>query len=87
MEYISLIELYRCLIPVFNVKKRLISNDKELLTNKDIWEYLTNTKWKYSYGLTLADMVNDIITVDSNEIIEFLGGKKWKKEKFLLESA
>ena len=31
------------------------------ITNDDIWNYLTNTKWKKAKGLTLSDMVDDIL--------------------------
>lgn len=76
MEYTSLIDLYRSLIPAFNVKKRLLSLENYNITNEDIWKYLAATKWKSSIDLTLADMVNDIITADTNEIINFKGGKQ-----------
>lgn len=69
MEFTSQKELYQKLIPVFNVKKRLILNSKyKDITNKDIWLYLTENKWKKSHNLTLSEMVNDIIIIDLEEI-------------------
>ena len=42
MEYNSQLELYLALIPVFNVKHRLLSiNDYNDVTDEDIWKYLT----------------------------------------------
>ncbi len=79
MEYTSLSELYRSLIPVFNVKRRLLSISNCAVTNEDIWKYLAASKWRNSIGLTLADMVNDIITVDIDSIIYFKGGKNEKR--------
>ena len=78
MEYNNQLELYKALIPVFNVKKRLLLNDNYInITNEDIWKYLSITKWKYAYNLTISDMVNDIINIDALNIISFMrGGKK-----------
>ena len=65
MEFTSQQELYQKLLPVFNVKKRLIKNTEyENITNQDIWYYLIETKWKTSHNLTISDIVNDIITLD-----------------------
>lgn len=77
MEYTNQLELYLKLIPVFNVKKRLINYSRyKKITNQNIWQYLTETKWKKSHNLSLSDIVNDIITVDINLINNFLGGTK-----------
>lgn len=79
MEFTSLGQLYRKLIPVFNVKKRLINNSRyKHITNEDIWLYLTENKWKKSYNLTFADIVNDIITIDLEEINKSIGDQNEK---------
>lgn len=73
MEFTSLSQLYRTLIPAFNVKQRLIKNSKyKEITNENIWSYLTNTKWRNAKDLSLSEMINDIITVDLEHIIENL---------------
>lgn len=65
MEFSSQQELYNKLIPVFNVKKRLINNSKyKDITNEDIWHYLIENKWRTYHNLTISDIVNDIITLD-----------------------
>ena len=65
MEFTSQQELYKKLLPVFNVKKRLIQNSKyKDITNQDIWFYLIETKWKTYHNLTISDIINDIITLD-----------------------
>ena len=77
MEYKSQEELYLALLPAFSVKRRLNSITKyPNIKNSDIWKYLTLSKWKNSIGLTLADMVNDIIMVDVSDINHFIGGKQ-----------
>jgi len=73
MEFTSLQQLYRKLIPAFNVKKRLIMNSKyKNITNENIWKYLSETKWKNSYNLSLPDMINDIITADLEDISKYM---------------
>ena len=75
MEYNNQIELYKSLMPAFNVKKRLIeaSNVNDININ-DIWRYLALNKWRYDTNLTISDIVNDIIMIDIN-IIRNEGGK------------
>lgn len=34
------------------------------ITNDDIWNYLTSTKWKNAKGLTLSEMVDDILKIE-----------------------
>ena len=73
MEFTSLKQLYQKLIPAFNVKKRLIKNSKyKEITNENIWRYLTETKWKQANNLSLHDMINDIITVDLEDIYKYM---------------
>ena len=73
MEFTSLGQLYRKLIPVFNVKKRLILNSKyKDITNENIWLYLTESKWRQANNLSLPEMINDIITVDLEEIYKYM---------------
>ena len=69
MEYTSQFELYNKLLPVFKVKKRLIQYSKyNHITNEDIWHYLIETKWKKSYNLQISEIINDIITLDLEEL-------------------
>jgi len=69
MEFTSQYQLYQKLLPVFNAKKRLIKYHKyEHITNEDMWKYLIENKWRQTYGLTISDMVNDIITLDIAKI-------------------
>ena len=69
MEFTSQYELYKKTIPAFNVKKRLMKhNQNNEITNEDIWKYLIENKWKKSYNLTLAEIINDIITLDVEKI-------------------
>ena len=71
MEYHSLQDLYNDLKGAFNVKKRLIGDDYKHIEAKDIWEYLRINKWATSSGLTISEMVNDIIEVDIKKVDEY----------------
>ena len=74
MEFTSLQQLYKILIPAFNAKKRIILNSKyKYITNENIWTYLRENKWRNYCGLTLSDMVNDIMIVSLEDIAESIG--------------
>ena len=69
MEFTSQYQLYQKLLPAFDVKKRLMKyNQNNDITNEDIWKYLIENKWKNSHDLTLAEIINDIITLDVEKI-------------------
>ena len=71
-EYKSQKELYEGLIPAINVKiKNLKKNKINNITKEDIWDYLKETKWKNSIDLTLADMVQDIIHTNNEELVNY----------------
>ncbi len=71
MQYASLKELYILLLPAFNVKKRLLSINKNIkFDNIYIWNYLTENKWKKSLNLTISEIVNDIIDFDISKLEE-----------------
>ena len=77
MDYSSQLELYQALLPVFNVKRRLLEYAKYTnITNNDIWHYLSTNKWKNSHNLTISEIVNDIILIDAHDIIKFKGVTK-----------
>ena len=71
MEYQSLQELYKDLQGAFKVKLRLIGNNYKHIKEKDIWEYLLINKWSTASGLTLSEMVNDIIEVNIKKVEEY----------------
>ena len=69
-EYKSQEELYQGLIPALNVKIKYLKKNKIThITKEDIWDYLKETKWKNSIDLTLADMVQDILHIDNQELV------------------
>lgn len=69
-DYKSQEELYQGLIPALNVKIKYLKKNKITnITKEDIWDYLKETKWKNSVDLTLADMVQDILHIDNQELV------------------
>ena len=80
-EYKSQVELYQGLVPALNVKIKLLKRSKQTdIKKEDIWNYLRESKWKNSIDLTLADMVQDILHVDNQELVNFV--KKNKEALF-----
>lgn len=70
-DFKSLQELYDRVKPALRTK----SNDLKRLNNYNIdldqiWIFLKNNKWSKSEGLTLSDMVNDIMKLSYEDLIE-----------------
>ena len=73
MEFKSLDDLYKRIKPalyskVMELKRKGISYIKE----EDIWNYLSINVWKNSELLSIYDMVNDILELDSSELKEYV---------------
>ena len=83
--YNSVKELYDSLKPAFSVKLRLINKDYDYITKNDIWYYLKINKWCKDVGLTISEMVDDIIMVDIDKVDIFLKEHIKKKERKLVE--
>lgn len=73
-EFASLEELYERITPALNTVRyetKLIYNID--IKNSEVWEYLADKKWKSASNLSLAEMVNDILTIDIDELKESIG--------------
>ena len=69
MEFNSKEELYQKLLPVFDVKKRLLSiTTYRNISINDIWSYLSINVWRHMKNLTIEKIVNDIIIFDPSKI-------------------
>lgn len=69
----SLKELYEIIKPAmlykeFDFKRRNYHN----VTVSDIWNYLSDFKWKYSKNLHLYQIVDDVFDLTFNDIYEYL---------------
>ena len=72
----SLKELYIRLKPALTTKAREMRRKGSVyIKETDIWNYLTENKWKNSRNLSLAEMVDDILNSDDAIIDDYLKSK------------
>jgi len=84
-EYKNQQELYEGLKPAINVKLKLLKNSEyEYITKEDIWNFLKETKWKSSVSLTLGEMVNDIIHLDTKDLDIYLKNRLKNEKKEII---
>lgn len=73
----SVDELYNRLKPAFQLKvNEFKSKNMNFISSKEIWSFLSKTKWSKEKDLELCDMVNDILNVDENKLINFINMTK-----------
>ena len=73
IKFNSLQELYNRVKPALNTKRHeLISRGYTYITNKDIWNYLTNYYWTNSQYLSLCEMVDDILNMNNDAFIKHM---------------
>ncbi len=66
-------ELYKRIKPALRTKKHeLIAAGIKIVTEKDIWDYNKENKWRNGKGLTIASMVDDILNTDNNIYQEYV---------------
>ena len=76
MEYKSQKDLYMNLVPALNVKVKLLKrNNYKNITREDIWNYLKEIRWIKSKGLSLAEMVSDVLNTEDAYIDNYLRHK------------
>jgi len=76
LKFESIDELYNRLKPAFNSKiNELCKKNIKFIQAKDIWDFLSKTKWVNQHNLELCDMVDDIFNFDEKELINFLNQK------------
>lgn len=75
LEFKSIKELYDSIVPALRTKKYELKKLGYLVSEADIWNYLTSSKWINSINLTLSEMVNDIFLASGNDISNYLINK------------
>ncbi len=69
----TLNDLYERLIPALNVKVNEIKRlGIKYIKKEDVWNYLFEKVWALKSNLTLSEMVDDIINVDTNCLDKYL---------------
>lgn len=73
----SITELYRRVLPALKSKKKeLVSSKITFVTEKNIWDYLRETKWCNETKLTLFDIVNDILYVETDQLLDYISKER-----------
>ena len=76
IKFKSINDLYRRLSPALTTKKDEINLlFKSRIDEIDIWNYLRNNVWNEAKALTLADMVDDILSISCNEVYQYVKSK------------
>lgn len=58
MKFNSLDELYKKILPALKMK---VEENNNIITEKEIWDYLSREKWANSVDLTLAEIIDDVL--------------------------
>ena len=69
-EFQSIDELYQRVLPALRTKRHKLSLlGITFVSEEDIWKLLMD-KWKHGRGLTLFDIVDDILKLDIDVILD-----------------
>ncbi len=71
IDFNNIEELYIRVLPSLRLKQRLLMQQGQSIGISNIWDYLTKEKWAKAKDLTLYDIVNDIMTLDAIEVINY----------------
>lgn len=72
----SSLDLYKRLLPAINCKlNELKKYNMDYIKREDIWNYLKNNKWDKEKGITLAEMVDDILNLDNMKLDSYAKNK------------
>ena len=67
-EFKNLDELYNRVLPALKYKTTKLKKSNYEISEKELWVYLSNNKWKNSTNLTLFDIVGDIINFEITDL-------------------
>lgn len=82
LEFSSLEELYIRIKPALKAKKSsMYRQGYSYIKEEDIWNYLTEIKWKKTKGLSLSEMVSDILNADDLVVDNYLKQKLNKNQR------
>ena len=77
VKFNSIDELYNRLKPAFKIKIEELERKNILnIESKDLWMYLSKTKWQSKENLELCDMVSDILNLDEYDFLKYINNKK-----------
>ena len=79
-DFTSLEQLFKRVRPALHAKCSEFHRTGYVVKDIDIWNCLMEKRWKCGKGLTLYDIVNDIMMVEYSDISKFQEEKR-KDEK------
>ena len=71
IDFNNIEDLYIRFLFSLRLNKRLLMKQGHSIGISNIWDYLTKEKWAKANNLTLYDIVNDIMTLDAIEVINY----------------
>ena len=75
-------ELYKRLLPALRSKVDELKRNKiSYVSEKDIWNYLSNSHWRKKKDLEFYEMVDSILNLDIASMDEYLTNKIEYQEK------
>ena len=81
MKFNSIEELYKRVYPALTTKKYELNRlGYNYIKQKDIWNYLREGKWQNSKGLTLSEMVDNILNCENKKIDQYVKMQLRRKE-------
>lgn len=80
LEFKTKEELYKRVYPALSVKKtELKRKGYDYIEERDIWDYLSQYVFSKKYGLTLADIVSEIMHINEESLNQYIIDKKIKE--------
>lgn len=82
IKFNSITELYTRLQPALNSKrKELLRDNYHYIKNEDIWNYLKDNKWVQDRNLSLAEMVDDVLSCQNEAIDKYVKERLKKQDR------
>jgi aspartate carbamoyltransferase regulatory subunit len=82
IKFNSITELYTRLQPALNSKrKELLRDNYHYIKNEDIWNYLKDHKWVQDRNLSLAEMVDDVLSCQNEAIDKYVKERLKKQDR------
>ncbi len=66
IKFESINDLYNRVLPALKTKKREFQRKGIVILEKELFNYLVNTKWSKTNDLSLNEIVNDILSYDGS---------------------
>lgn len=66
IKFESINDLYNRVLPALKTKKREFQRKGIIILEKELFNYLVNTKWSKTNDLSLNEIVNDILSYDGS---------------------